>query len=465
MTLTDEMKARIKEQQTPPTSTEQLPIEERAALVEEGAHDIVKNKPRGQRSLLIRQLNEQHGSPYDKDELKLILASAAAKCKDEREGAKPLTGIETILGAAVRASTTSGYLIKHIIPKASFTLFSGPPKVGKTSILMAMLIRAFVGEEGVTGLKSKTFSHLTVYSDDQRPADTARYINAALHGLEDPEAAISKLKGLPISIHPNLMLDDEGRDRLTEQAEAMPGGVFVIDSLTSTAGKLGYDENSSEIGRVIYDLRESIQSVDPTATVILIHHMKKGNGQGNSPTDRVRGSSAITGAVDNILNIDRPVTGTDQSTVTPDRVLYLSGRNISESEIIVRSDFNYTTEYDMETEEEYYTLKTISLEYLCTAKDYAMHKKQPEETKAHRDWLTDAEWDIIQFLSSKRGPQYQKHIGKDSGNTSRLISDLLKQHPCLIEEHPCEGRSKMWKMVDGWQKLLSAKITNPNVDF
>jgi len=464
MKLTDELKAQIKMEQTPAVDVATLPIEERAALVQEGAIQIVKTKARDKHALLLRELNNKHAAPFDKDDLKQVLATAVAKCNEERAGAKPLSGIRSILGAASKANKNGGYIVKHIIPRAAFTLFSGPPKVGKTSILMAILIRAFIGEEGVTGLKSKTFSHLTVYSDDQRPEDTARYIQAALQGLEDPEDAIDKLDALPIDVFPTLMLNDEGIAKLADQAEARPGGVFVIDSLASTSSKLGHDENSSEMGGLINNLRSSIHQADPNATIIMIHHMKKGVGQGNSPTDMVRGSTAIVGAVDAFLNISRPQT-TEQSTVTPDRIMYLSGRNVAESEIVVRSDFNYTTEFDMELEEELHILKSIKLEYLCTAKDYALHKTQPEETKAHRDWLTDAEWEIIQFLSSKRQPQYQKHIGKDPGNASRIIANLLKQNPSLIEEHPCEGRAKMWKMVAGWEKLLSAKITNPNVDF
>jgi AAA domain len=385
------------------------------------------------------------------DEMK---AEYRAKSIQQRqpEGLQSLHGIKSILEAAEKASRGSGYIVNHIIPRASFTLFSGPPKVGKTSILIAMLIRAFAGEEGVTGLKSRSFSHLTIYSDDQRPVDTARYLVAALQGLEDPEAAYEKLKNMPMVIYPKLTLDETGRDRLAEQALSNPGGVFVIDSLASTASKLGIDENSAEVGRVVYDLREAIQGADPTATVILIHHMKKGGPAASSPVDRIRGSSAIAGAPDNLLNIDRPTTGTDQDSVTPDRVLHLSGRNISESAIVVRSEFNYTSEYDIVAEEETYTLKTVRLEYLCQLKDYTIHKQPPEEKKAHRDWLTDDEYAIINSLAGKRKPQ--------PVTSTDSLQQLLLQKPCLIKKVE-DG----YQLVSGYDKLLSARITDPNKDY
>lgn len=448
-----------------------LSVEDRAAAVEAGVRDIIKTKPRNQRMPLIRALNVEYGSPFDKDDLKSIYNSANAFVKEtEREGAKPLIGIQSVLEAVNKSAQGSGYLIKFVIPMASFTLVGGPPKVGKTSIVVAMLIRAFLGHEGVAGLKSKAFSHLTIFSDDQRPADTARYINAAIQGLEDPSSAIAKLQDMDLSIYPNLVLDEEGAERLADHAAAHPGGVYVIDSLTSTAGKLGYDENSTEISRVVYELREAIQSVDPTATVILIHHMKKGGTGSNSQVDSFRGSSAITGAVDNIMTIERPQSNKNGNAVaqdlTSDRVVHLIGRTIGETKIVVRSDFQYVTDYNMETEEETYTLKTIKLDYLCDAKDYTLYQDSGDrdELKVHSEWLTDPEFEVLKFLMSKKQPQQQKYIAGNKSTVSKSVKTLLLQNPPLIEkveynDAPC------LTMVADYEKLLKARITNPNLDY
>lgn len=451
-----------------PQVEDQTTVKRQAELVEIGAREIIKSEPRNMQRALIRALNKEHGSPFDKDDLRTLHKSLDTLIKEcDREGCKPLIGIESIMGAVKKADKGSGYLVKYIIPKASFTLIGGAPKVGKTSIAVAMLIRALIGEEGVTGLRSKAFSHLTIYSDDQSPADTARYITGSLQGLDDPSAAIEKLKGLDLNIYPNLVLDEDGADRLTQQAAAKPGGVFLIDSLTSTGSKLGYDENSSDVSRIIYDLRESIQSVDPTATVLLIHHQKKGGSNSNSQVDSFRGSSAITGAVDNILTVERPTAPKGGAPIsmdmTGDRIIHLVGRTIGETKIVVRSDFSYETRFDEETEDELYSLKSISMDYLCDYKDYeTLGEESSVVTKAHTDWLTDSQISVIKFLGSKRKPQQQKYIPGVKGTTSTAIKVLLDQTPPLIIKELDESGKEVFSVIPELSKTWSKVIPDPN---
>lgn len=468
-TLTAEQRANLAVFGEEPPSTQQM-VERQAQIIETGAREIIKSKPRHMQKCLIRALNKENGSPFDKDDLRRLHLSLTNSFKEQdREGSKPLIGIEAILGAV--KSLKTGYLVKYLVPRSSFTIVAGAPKVGKTSIIVAMLIRAFLGEEGVTGLKSKSFSHLTIYSDDQAPADTGRYVNGSLQGLDDPSASIERLKQMDLNIYPSLTLDEDGAERLTQQAAAKPGGVFLIDSLTSCGSKLGYNENDSDVSRIIYDLRESIQSVDPSATVILIHHMKKGGTGNNSQVDSVRGSGAITGAVDNVLTIERPMVPKGGANVaqdmTADRIIHLVGRTVGESKVVVRSDFDYEFSYDKDTDDEILSLNSIKMNYLCNFEEYeALAEESAVETKKHTEWLTESQFSLVSFLSTKRVPLQQKHLPGAKGTVSKAIAALLDQSPPLIVKSMDEaGRdvySAIPKLSDTWGKV----IPDPNpADF
>lgn len=199
---------------------EGMSITERMEMVEKGITQIVREADRRRQGALVRNLNQMFQSPYERDDLKSLIKSATTRLHERhREGNKPLIGIDAIWEAVDKADETSGYLVKNVIPMAGCTLVGGPPKVGKTSSIVAMLTRAFLGQEEATGLKSKPFSHLTIFSDDQRSSDTGRYINAALKGLPDPEAAKEKLRGKSLEIYPSLTLDEDGIERLSHIAK------------------------------------------------------------------------------------------------------------------------------------------------------------------------------------------------------------------------------------------------------
>lgn len=467
--LTAEQRANLAVFGEEPPSSQQM-VERQAQIIEAGAREIIESKPRHMQKPLIRALNKENGSPFDKDDLRRLHVSLTNSFKErDREGSKPLIGIEAILGAV--KSLKTGYLIKYLVPRSSFTIVAGAPKVGKTSIIVAMLIRAFLGEEGVTGLKSKSFSHLTIYSDDQAPADTGRYVNGSLQGLDDPSASVERLKEMDLNIYPSLTLDEDGAERLTQQAAAKPGGVFLIDSLTSCGSKLGYNENDSDVSRIIYDLRESIQSVDPSATVILIHHMKKGGTGNSSQVDSVRGSGAITGAVDNVLTIERPMVPKGGASVaqdmTNDRVIHLVGRTVGETKVVVRSDFDFGFTYDKESDDEIISLNSIKMNYLCNFEEYeALAEESAVETKRHTDWLTQSQWDLLLFLNGKKNPQLKKHIPGATSTVSTAINALLAQTPALVVESTDSAGKTVYSTIPNVTDIWSKVIPNPNpADF
>ena len=420
-----------------------LGMKARAEHVIAGIEELVQvNTDRRLHLPLARDLNAMLGSPFEKDELKKQVTVALTKHQEStREGKRPLLGLQAIFEAVEADEDGAGYIVENLLPRGC-NLVGGPPKVGKTSTVVALLVLAFFGHQ-IEGLELETFSQLVIFSDDQKAATTARYLTAALKGAGiDPKQhadIASKIK-----IYPSLTLDADGIDRLTLLAENSPGGVFVVDSLTSTGSKLGYDENSSDISRVIYDLREAIESVDPTATSYIVHHKKKGGSNGSSHVDSFRGSSAITGAVDNIVSLEKPTIKKEGKNVaedmTNDRVVHISGRGLVESKVVITSEFNYidkTTAKGKTVK----LLDTIKMEYIGSEMDYQKLKEDEatadkEAVKTRLDRLTDNQFKVYGLICSKRGGLQQKQIlidGISQPTVSRAVKVLL-QDPPLIQK-------------------------------
>lgn len=107
---------------------------------------------------------------------------------------------------------------------------------------------------------------------------------------------------------------------------------MVIDSLASVCRKLGLKENDSSFANVIYELGEAIKEANPEATLVIIHHSTKSGMKDKGALESVRGSGAIVGAVDNVINITKPLktsrggnsaVADDQS---PEREIHVNGR-------------------------------------------------------------------------------------------------------------------------------------------
>ena len=398
-----------------------------------------KNVKRAHRTAKARAINVFYGRPYTPQEIPLVVKRLQAdQDASILKGAKPLHGLAAILSAVEEEDELGGYVVDRFIPAAAFTIIGGAPKVGKTSLITAACVRTLLNQEGAEGLETQKVSHLTIFSDDQKATVTGSFVRAAINGLGITTKEATERIGNRLHIYPSLTLDEDGIELLRTLAGDKPGGIFVIDSLASTASRLGVDENSAEIGGVIQTLRTAIQHVDPTATVLLIHHLAKGGSNNRSATDAFRGSSAITGAVDNQLLIERPTEKRNGNSVdqdlTNDRLIHLRGRTIGETKIVINGEFSYPKG----------KLHSASLKYVGTSEEYKAQQQQEDndrskKVKTRGDCLSDAEFEVYNHIGSRRGGAEQKHIPGNKGTVSKAIKVLL-QEPALITKDESTGK-------------------------
>ena len=397
------------------------------------------NVKRAHRTAKARAINAFYGNPYTVPEIPQVVK----RLQSERDGkvlkgAKPLHGLKAILAAVEEEDELGGYIIDRLIPAASFTIVGGAPKVGKTSLITAACVRALLNIEGVAGLETQKISHLTIFSDDQKPTVTGSFVRAAINGAGLSADEATKRIGDRLHIYPSLTLDEDGVELLSILAGKFPGGVFVIDSLASTASRLGIDENSAEIGGVIQLVRNAIHHTDPTATVLLIHHLAKGGTNNRSTTDAFRGSSAITGAVDNQLLIERPTEKRNGNSVdqdlTDDRMIHVRGRSVGETKIVINGKFDYPKG----------KLRSAYLKYVGTSEEYQQARMQEEDRKAKKhktrgDCLSDSALDVYNFIGSKRSGIEQKNVPGSKGTVSKAFK-TLGDEPALIVKDESTGK-------------------------
>lgn len=91
--------------------------------------------------------------------------------------------------------------------------------------------------------------------------------------------------------------------------------LVILDNLAAISG--GRDENSSEMVKVVYNLRRVAEKSG--AALVVIHHSRKENGFKGKAGDNLRGFSGIRGAIDTGLYIDREAH-TDQIQITAEKV-------------------------------------------------------------------------------------------------------------------------------------------------
>lgn len=414
---------------------------ERLDAVESGILEIIQDSNKSRHFPKARNLNEMLGTPLTLTEIQRQMKKGYLDLREKtNDGEKPLIGWRAVQKAAASTEKNAGYLCKYVVPKGSCTLVGGPPKVGKTSNLLTLLINSFVNGKAGKGIPGNTFSHLTIYSDDQKASFTAQMINTAVNSLELEDE--STLDNLDLNIYPSLKLDDDGIERLAQKAKATPGGCFIIDSLMSTAGKLGISENDAQIANVIYDAREAIEMVDPSATILIIHHLGKNGTNGKSQVDSMRGSTSIPGATDNILSIEKPSTKKNGNDVaddlTCDRVFHLQGRSIPETKVVLRGTFTTKTlvaegsGFDV-TEVPY----SSKLEYLCDYVDYDKHKNGDAITDGIQeavDNLAGQTRDIYLAIRKYPGGIQQSHIAREfnKSTVSKAVAKLSAMSPRLV---------------------------------
>lgn len=152
----------------------------------------------------------------------------------------------------------------YAVPKGDLTIVGGPPKVGKTNFAVDMARAIARGESWLTFASAKP-AYVILITDDQADGDSAKQMDR-LKLWDEPNLSWSR----------KIRLNERQLDLLLDEIKQHPGCVVVLDSLRSATRSLGCDENSPELGLVLYDVKAAV--IDAGGSLILVHHGHKGQG-------------------------------------------------------------------------------------------------------------------------------------------------------------------------------------------
>jgi hypothetical protein len=204
--------------------------------------------------------------------------------------AKHQRGIQLLSLEEIERLPPPQWLIEGLIPEQGIVIPYGPPKAGKTFVVLSMALHiaahkpwmgrkvtgggvVYVAGEGVGGLSQRIRAMRQAYDI---PARIPFWVVPRAVSFRDPKAVAALLEAIKVTV-----LDE-------------PISLVVLDTLARAMP--GVDENSAEeVGVVIAGCDELKFALG--ATIMPIHHAGKDMERG------LRGSSAIHGALDASLQI------------------------------------------------------------------------------------------------------------------------------------------------------------------
>tara|TARA_B100000579_G_C22775520_1_gene826363 strand:- start:281 stop:1456 length:1176 start_codon:yes stop_codon:yes gene_type:complete len=190
-----------------------------------------------------------------------------------------------------------------VVMKNTSTLVVSLPKVGKSRLFTQMYGQLVKGNDSFLGQGLQAeIPKLYISGGDQPDEDWALCLKLA--GLLDEN---DDLHENIIRLHTKnkdpLHLDEKGIDIITAACEeAYPKKILIVlDSYHSHVSPLGLAEKDEAYAVPLEDLQESIAPYKPT--LIVIHHANKSSAGQDDAVLASRGTSALPGAVSQIVNM------------------------------------------------------------------------------------------------------------------------------------------------------------------
>jgi len=195
------------------------------------------------------------------------------------------------------------YLIPGLLPRGEMVLCVGLPKSGKTLLAIDAGFAIATGESHFLGEKVTQGKVLLVSVDESAQSTKAKLLKRGFRPRDAENLAVMTA------------WDINQLDALEAKLEDFRPDIVIIDSLKRITAGREISENSAEFSNILYTLKELVGRYG--AASILIHHSNK-NPEATG-VSRVRGSTAIAGAVWGIWSLDIPAEAENESDGKPSK--------------------------------------------------------------------------------------------------------------------------------------------------
>jgi len=202
--------------------------------------------------------------------------------------------------------TEQDYLLHEIFPLHSQTLLVGGPKLGKTSLVLQMILKLFCREEKFLG-KKLINKKVKVYivGTDQSQKDWSKMLLQNGFG-EDPGDGSFPIRYLScmedeVVLTPDSIekLRDMIKGDLAEGEEAL----LIIDSFDACIRAIGYEESDADLASPLRQLTAAFHQMP--VTQIILHHETKSAPPGVNAFVAQRGHGSIAATVSCGIRLER----------------------------------------------------------------------------------------------------------------------------------------------------------------
>ncbi len=181
------------------------------------------------------------------------------------------------------------WLVPGILPARETIVLAGAPKSGKTLASIDLAFCIATGEDAFLGEAVKQGKVLLVSTDESPTSTRNKLLNRGFRKQDKDR----------IKIMPNW--DISQMAQLEKILEEFKPDLTIIDSLRRINKGSEISENSAEFADNIYSLKETLSRYGSAG--VLVHHTNKNREA--LGVDRLRGSSAIAGAVWGVWQLDQ----------------------------------------------------------------------------------------------------------------------------------------------------------------
>ena len=281
--------------------------------------------PSHQRLIHLRRTASELQTRVRDDEMRRLLG---------QERRKLMGAVEPIPPGGKLSFEEAPWLWENVLLKATSNLFVGPPKVGKSRLMCAVLGALVRGETSFLGqpLHPLPDPKILIVGSDQPQRDWAKCLKLAglLNSDQTMHPAIVGLfhKGAPLS------MDEEGIERIAGYCIRYPGLIVLTDSYHACTSKLGLQECDASFADPCIDLTEAL--APHQATLVLIHHAKKRPGALRA-SEASRGNNALPSAVSQTVALTSLGDGDDNPLAQRDKrsKLLAEGRESAPIDLLI----------------------------------------------------------------------------------------------------------------------------------
>jgi hypothetical protein len=286
---------------------------------------------------LVNDINRTYDPPLTDQEVKTLFSSAYKFIKTEHEGETPAERSEALLlGEPVAWSKIKEdqihreWLWENFLAKGNITLFSSLAKAGKTTLLRCLFV-AMKNEEEFVGQPTKKCRVLVLSEESSAEWADGR------DGISDGDIEHVLIWPRPTRGIPSAKDWVEIIDLVSKKSKELNIDLVVIDTI-STFWPVDDENDAAKVKRALVPLYKLTD--DNGVALMIVHHFKKDGGKEGTAS---RGSGALTGHVDNIIEFRRNEDGYPNQ-----RKIKTMGRFTQETELII--ELNNAGKYETKGE-------------------------------------------------------------------------------------------------------------------